>query len=291
VPDDLPDTVVVDAGAKVNLLLRVLALERDGFHGVETLLCRIQLADRLELERRPGKGDVTSDVTGADAGPASQNLAVRAADAVLAATGRRFSLHISLEKRIPIAAGLGGGSADAAAALDAANQLAGNAIPRSELMHLASRLGADVPFLLSGAPLALGWGHGDRLLRLPPLPRAPLLLLVPPATVATAAAYRWIDQGRDAAGPRGALALDLDALGRWSDVARMAGNDFESAVFGREPTVREAFEAMARTGPLLCRMSGSGSAIFGVYRSPGDRDDAAMMLGRKFGRVIPTETG
>jgi 4-diphosphocytidyl-2-C-methyl-D-erythritol kinase len=189
-----------------------------------------------------------------------------------------------------MAAGLGGGSADAAAALEGANQLAGNAIPRSELMHMAARLGADVPFLLSGARLALGWGHGDRLLRLPALPRAPLLVLAPPVAVATADAYRWVDQGRDTAGPRGALALDLDALSRWSDVARMAGNDFESAVFGREPKVREAFEAMARTSPLLCRMSGSGSAVFGVYRTPADRDDAAMMLGRKFGRAIPTET-
>lgn len=285
-----PERIELEAPAKVNLLLRVLGAETTGYHAIETLFCRIRLADRLVLERRAGAGEVTLEVNGPDTGPAEANLAVRGARAVLEATGRRFAIHLALEKRIPVAAGLGGGSADAAAALEGANRLAGGAVPRSELMHLAARLGADVPFLLSGAPLAWGWGHGDRLLRLPALPSAPVLVLAPPVAVPTADAYRWVDAARAGAGPRGALALDLDALSRWSDVARMAGNDFESAVFGREPRVREAFEAVARTHPILCRMTGSGSAIVGIYRTARDRDDAAAMLGRKLGAVLPTET-
>lgn len=282
-------SVSVEAPAKVNLVLRVLAAERSGYHGIETLFCRIALADRVTAERRETAG-VTIDTGGADLGPAAENLAVRAADLVLQATGRRFGVHLTLEKRIPVAAGLGGGSADAAATLDAVNQLAGGVIPRAELLHLAARLGADVPFLLSGARLALGWGHGERLLALPALPPLPLLLLIPPVGVRTAEAYRWIDDARPPAAGRGALALDLDALSRWSDIARMAGNDFESAVFGREQAIRAAFEALARTQPLLCRMSGSGSALFGVYRTPRDRDDARMMLGKKHGTTIATET-
>jgi 4-diphosphocytidyl-2-C-methyl-D-erythritol kinase len=283
------NSVSLDAPAKVNLVLRVLAAERSGYHGIETLFCRIGLTDRVTAERREGTA-VTIDTGGVELGPAADNLAVRAAEVVLQATGRRFGVHLTLEKRIPVAAGLGGGSADAAATLDAVNQLAGGAIPRAELLHLAARLGADVPFLLSGARLALGWGHGERLLVLPALPPVPILLLVPPVGVRTAEAYRWIDEARPIATGRGALALDLDALSRWSDIARMAGNDFESAVFGREPAIRAAFEALARTQPLLCRMSGSGSALFAVYRTGRDRDDARMMLGKKHGTTMATET-
>lgn len=277
------------AGAKLNLFLRVLAAESDGWHGIETLFCRVTLADELEVERTAGKG-VTLAVDGPDLGPAEENLAFRAADQVLQATGRPFGVSIRLRKRIPVGAGLGGGSADAAAALDAVNELANHAVPRAELFHFAARLGSDVPFCLSGAPLALGWGHGERLLRLDPLPAAPILLLTPPVHIRTAEAYRWVDDVRHGAGRRGGLLLDAESLRSWSDVARMAGNDFESAVFGKHPAVREAFEALARTGPLVCRMSGSGSTLFAVYRGERDRETARDQLGRKHGTVTFTET-
>ncbi|MGH7560579.1 MAG: 4-(cytidine 5'-diphospho)-2-C-methyl-D-erythritol kinase [Gemmatimonadales bacterium] len=283
------EPVVVPAAAKVNLFLRVLSREADGWHGIETLFCRLALADELVAEPVPGD-EVTLTVEGPDTGPVEDNLAVRAAREALRATGRRFGVRLTLRKRIPIAAGLGGGSADAAAALEAVNRLAGDAIPRSELMHAAARLGADVPFCLSGAPLALGWGHGERLLRLPALPQAPVLLLSPDVSVRTAEAYAWVAEARASAGRRGALVLDTAVLSSWSDVARMAGNDFESAVFGRFPAVRGAFEALAETRPLLCRMSGSGSTIFAVYRNPRDREDARARLGRKHGTIILTET-
>lgn len=278
------------APAKINLFLRVLSVEQTGYHGIETLFQRIALADQLVATRTDRPGQVTLDVDGPDLGPTDDNLAVRAARMVLDATGRRFGVDLKLTKRIPTAAGLGGGSADAAAALDLTNQLAGSPIPRAELLHFASRIGADVPFLLSGASRALGWAHGDRLFQLPSLPPLPLLLVVPPVGVLTADAYRWVDQARSTATPRGALVLDQAGLGGWSDVARMAGNDFESAVFVREPRIREAFEALARTGPMLCRMSGSGSTLFAGYRTTRERDDARMMLGKKLGQVIVTET-
>jgi 4-diphosphocytidyl-2-C-methyl-D-erythritol kinase len=282
-------TVAVAAHAKVNPLLRVLAREADGYHGLETMFCLLDLADRLVAQRRDGAG-VTIDVTGDDTGPVEENLAVRGARAVLEATGGRFGVHLTLEKRIPVRAGLGGGSSDAAAALLAVNRLAGDAVPRPELLQFAARLGSDIPFFLAGAPLALGWGHGERLLRLPPLPAAPGLLLTPPLSVATPEAYGWIDAARTGVGRRGAVALDLDALGSWGDVARLSGNDFESVVFGQRPEVRQAFEALAGTRPLLCRMSGSGSTLFAIYRSVRDRDDAALQLGRKFGAVRPVQT-
>ncbi len=277
------------APAKANLFLRVLAREASGYHGIETLFCLLDLADELTAERRAGDA-VSIEVHGADVGPARDNLAVRAAEMVLQATGGRFGVHLTLEKQIPTQAGLGGGSSDAAAALLLTNQLAGNAVPRHELLQFAARLGSDVPFFLSEARLALAWGHGERMLRLPPLPAAPALLLVPPEGMPTAEAYAWIDQGSEAT-RRGGLALDFDALRSWGDIARMAGNDFEAALFARRPGLKTAFEALAGTRPLFCRLTGSGSAFLAVYRNTTDRTDAAMMLGRKHGRLIEVGAG
>jgi 4-diphosphocytidyl-2-C-methyl-D-erythritol kinase len=281
--------VSIECHAKLNLFLRVLGREDDGYHALETLFCLVDLADGLVAERRDGHG-VTLDVSGADTGPVDENLAVRAARTVLEATGDRFGVHLRLDKRIPMRSGLGGGSSDAAGALAAVNRLAGDAIPRHELLQFAARLGSDVPFLFTGAPLALAWGRGERLLRLPPLPAAPVLLLSPPLGVSTPEAYRWVDEARQGAGRRGAVALDLAALSRWGDIGRMAGNDFESPVFARHPAVRTAFEALVGTRPLVCRMSGSGASLFAVYRSVRERDDAIMLLGRKHGAATGATT-
>lgn len=284
----MDDVVRARAHAKVNLFLRVLAREADGFHGIETLFCRVSLADELVVERIAS--GVTLETAASDLGPASANLAVRAANLVLDATGRRFGVRISLVKQIPVGAGLGGGSSDAAAVLTAVNRLAGNAVPRHELLQFAARLGSDVPFFASDAALALAWSHGDRFIRLPPLPAAPMLVLAPLRPVATADAYGWLDAARTSPLRRGALALDLDALSTWGDVGRMAGNDFEAVVFEYRPELRAAFEALVATRPLVCRMSGSGAALFAVYRSARDREDARMMLARKHGTVLSAET-
>ena len=284
----MTDHVTRECPAKLNLFLRVLAREADGYHGIETLFCRIELADTLEVRRIDSGIQLTLD--GPDFGPLEENLAWRAADAVLHATGRRFGVALRLVKRIAAGSGLGGGSSDAAGALQAVNQLANNAVPRAELLHMGARLGADVPFFMTESGCALAWGHGQRMLRLPALPTMPILLVLPEPRVPTPQAYTWIDELRHSTGPRGAVALDLDVLRHWSDIARLAGNDFEAAVFGHFPAIRAAFEALASTHPLLCRMSGSGSAIFGVYRNVRDRDDAAAQLGSKHGTIIASAT-
>ncbi len=284
----MSNTVSRSAPAKLNLFLRVLAREADGFHGIETLLCLIDLADSLQATTVDAAG-VTIAVSGADTGPDQENLAVRAAEMVLAATGRPFGISLTLAKHIPVRAGLGGGSSDAAAALVAVNELAGHAIPRHELLQFAARLGSDVPFFVSEARLALGWGHGERLLRLPPLPSRPGLLLVPEVGIDTTEAYRWIDDIHHTA-RRGPVVMGSETLHNWSDVARLSGNDFEAPVFARHGEIREAFEGLVGTNPLMCRMSGSGSALVAIYRSDRDRDDAQDMVPRKLGRVIPFAT-
>jgi len=286
------DRVRIAAHAKLNLLLRILAREAPaGYHQIETAFALLELADELIVTRTAG-GEVGLAVHGPDLGPPEQNLAVRAARAVLEAIGHKFGITIELTKRIPVQAGLGGGSSDAAAALHAVNALAGNAVPRHELLHFATRLGADVAFFASGAPAALAWGRGERLLRLPAPPAAPALvaLALPPLAVATPDAYGWWDDMHPEPAARGPLLLDADAFTGWGSIGRLGGNDFEIPVFGKHPPLRALYERLAGTHPNWVRLCGSGSAVAAVYANEALRDDAAMVLGEKHQRLIKTAT-
>ena len=280
--------VRVAAHAKVNLFLRILARETSGFHQIETAFALLELADEL-LVRRTTSG-VTIEVEGPDLGPSDENLAVRAARLVLEATGNRFGVAIQLRKCIPVRAGLGGGSSDAAAALHAVNTLAGNAVPRHEVLHFAARLGADVAFFAGGAPLALAWGRGERQFRLPAPPGWPALIAVPPIQVATPEAYKLWDEQNPTPTARGPVTLDADALSTWGSIGRLGGNDFEATVFGKHPELRTLYERVAETGPVWVRLCGSGSAVAAVYKKEGERDDAAQRLGEKQQRLIKTAT-
>ncbi len=283
-----PDSVTIAAHAKINLFLRVLSRETTGFHGIETLFTLLELADDISVERTGGGIDL--DVEGADTGPKNDNLAVRAARAVLEATGKRFGVRIHLKKNIPVRAGLGGGSSDAAAVLHAVNRMAAGAVPKHEILQFAAKLGSDVPFFASGAPMALGWNRGERLFRLPAPPSAPTLLVVPESGVSTPAAYDLLDRARSNPTPRGAVILDPEALRTWGGIGRLGGNDFESVVWGEEPRIREIFERMAQTKPLLVRMSGSGSAVAAIYRSQTDLEHAVTMIGTGAQGPVRTET-
>ena len=293
----MADVVRIAAHAKLNLFLRILSREApSGYHQIETAFVLLELADELVVTRTPADVALAVDgppsVLAPDLGPPEENLAVRAAHAVLEATGRKFGVAIRLTKRIPVRAGLGGGSSDAAAALRAVNALARDAVPRPELLQLAARLGADVAFFASGAPAALAWGRGERLFRLEPPPAAPALVAVPPLAIATPEAYRWWDELYPASPPpaRGPVVLDAPAFASWGSVGRLGGNDFEIPVFGKHPPLRELFERLAQTHPYWVRLSGSGSAVAAVYASEALRDDAAMMLGEKRQRLIKTMT-
>jgi 4-diphosphocytidyl-2-C-methyl-D-erythritol kinase len=283
-----PLAVRVAAHAKINLFLRILSRETSGYHQIETAFALLELADDLEARRI--ESGVALNVEGADLGPVDENLAVRAARAVLEATGNRFGVALRLTKRIPVRAGLGGGSSDAAAALHAVNALAGNAVPRHELLHLAARLGADVAFCASGAPLALAWGRGERLFRLSAPSAAPALIAVPAIPVATPDAYRWWDEANPAPSPRGPVALDAEALATWGSIGRLGGNDFESPVFAKHPELRALYERLAGTGPVWVRLCGSGSAVAAVYKKESERNDAAVRLGERQQQLIRTAT-
>ena len=284
----MTSVVRIAAHAKVNLFLRILARESSGYHQIETAFALLELADELDV-RRVDSG-VALEVEGPDLGPKQDNLAVRAARAVLEATGNRFGVTIRLTKRIPVRAGLGGGSSDAAAALHAVNALAGNPVPRHELLHIAARLGADVAFFASGAPLALGWGRGERLFRAPAPPSAPALVAVQAIAVATPDAYRWWDDANPTPVVRGPVVLDAEALATWGSIGRLGGNDFESPVFGKHPELRALYEKLAGTGPAWVRLCGSGSAVAAVYKKESEREDAAVRLGERQQQLIRTVT-
>ena len=257
------------AQAKVNLALRVLAREASGYHHIETVFQRLALADTVTV-RAANERSLDVHWAGAgttpDLGPVEQNLAWRAADAYASATGWPGGFAIEIEKRIPVGGGLGGGSADAASVLRALDALAPRPVGTPALVDIGARLGADVAFLASPSELALAWGRGERLLDLPPLPAAPVLLVVPDFGVNTAQAYGALAERR-AGAPWSAAAAwrSPRSLGSWGAVAADAVNDFESVVFDDHPvlaTVRAQLAALPQS--VFALMSGSGSTLFAV---------------------------
>jgi 4-diphosphocytidyl-2-C-methyl-D-erythritol kinase len=239
----------------------------DGYHDLETLFLGIDLCDVVEVQR--GGVGVELAVSGADVGATEQNLAARAARAYLAAAGLSeqpgSGVRIRLDKRIPAAAGLGGGSSDAAATLRALDQLFDRRVGHADVLGIAAHLGSDVPFFLALTPLAIGRGRGELLEPLDPLPALPGLLVVPPIGVSTAEAYRALDRARDRAAVPALKPLDDPR--DWADVAGAAHNDFEAIVLPMHPEVGEALTALRATRPLIALLSGSGSACFALYRS------------------------
>ena len=275
--------VVVDAPAKVNLVLRVGTRRADGYHDVDTLFAAVGLCDRLRVER--AAAGITVEVAGADLGDPRDNLVYRAARAYLDARGGRGGVVIRLEKRIPVGGGLGGGSSDAAATLRCLDALFEPAAGVAALTRVARGLGADVPFFLSGSPLALGAGRGDHLTPLPPLPSRPVLLVGSREGVGTAWAYDLLARGRKGPGGSAGQVIPLTPeCGRdWATVAEMARNDFEAPIFTARPDLRETAIALRRTSPLLALMSGSGSTMFAVYRDDGPATRARRRVRRIHG--------
>ena len=255
------------AQAKINLFLHVLGKEESGYHSLETLFQRLELGDQVRLWV-----DVQGrslDCRGADVGPVERNLAWRAAVAYADATGWPATFSIEVEKLIPAGGGLGGGSADAAAVLRLLNHMAPSPIDEWALLGLAIQLGADVPFLTTTSPLSLAWGRGERLLALPPLPPAPVALLLPGTGVATADAFRWLATDRASQGtrPPEPRELRLADLGAWPEVARLARNDLEEAVASRTPVVASLRSLRAELDSEpggIYQMTGSGSTWFAL---------------------------
>ncbi len=261
------ESIRVDCNAKVNLFLRILDRREDGYHNIETLFHSISLHDTLTLTQGGSGISVSCD----DAGVPSDhtNTAVRAARSVLEGTG--LGLDIRIEKRIPIGAGLGGGSADAAGVLVGANRLFGLGYSTSDLERIGGGVGADVAFLVEGG-CAVGRDRGERLERFPPLPGLPLVVVVPPLSIGSGWAYGSYKMvlTRD----RGRLNMVASALagGDLVSLLTLLESDFESLVFEEHPLVRGIKENLIEWGAGGALMTGSGPVVFGIFSKVGDAE-------------------
>jgi 4-diphosphocytidyl-2-C-methyl-D-erythritol kinase len=248
------------AQAKINLSLRVLGKNPDGFHAIETVFLRLELGDDVRLHIREKARLLRCGVMRDQR--QEENLAYRAAALYSEQTGWPGGFEIVIKKRIPIGGGLGGGSADAAAVLRILNTLSPSPLPSAPLQDIAARLGSDVPFLASDFVMALGWGRGEKLLELPALPARDIQLFFPPVGVDTGEAYALLDASREAS-PHDAPELTTEMFTEWDVAARRSVNDFEPVVRARWPAIDALLSRGERHG-LFYRLSGSGSTVFKV---------------------------
>jgi 4-diphosphocytidyl-2-C-methyl-D-erythritol kinase len=270
-----PRLARVRALAKINLDLRVLARRPDGYHELRTVFQTVSLADTIEIAYSPARRTAIEldDPLGLP-----DNLVLRAAQAAMEAMGATGRVRMRLDKRIPMGAGLGGGSSDAAAVLLALPALAGRSLDMASLCRLAGDLGSDVPFFLAGGA-AVGIGRGTELFPLPDGPPAQAVLVAPRVSVSTADAYRRLS-------PRLTTELQQNKIFSFQSnilAGRVGGetaNDFEEVVFERHPVLGTWKKRMIRAGATAAMMTGSGSAVFGLFRNAGEAAGALAELGK-----------
>jgi 4-diphosphocytidyl-2-C-methyl-D-erythritol kinase len=248
------------AQAKVNLALRVLGRQDDGYHSIETVFLRLELGDDVELRITNGKRSLKCYEM--RDWPAEANLAYRAATLYADEVGWPKGFEIEIVKNIPIGGGLGGGSADAAGVLRILNGLAPKPVSDEALLNLAGSLGSDVPFLTSDYAMAMAWGRGDRLLRLDPLPSRDVQLFFPPYGIDTGEAYALLDDARGDVADRNPE-LTTEMFADWETAAKSSVNDFEPVIRPRWSEIDTLLARGAQFG-LFYRMSGSGSTVFKV---------------------------
>ncbi len=252
----------IEAHAKVNLGLDVKYRRDDGYHEVDMIFYEISVADIIDIEKRDEPGIV---LTCSDPSLENENnLAYRAAALMFDCFGERNGAAIHIEKHIPMQAGLGGGSSDAASVLKGMNELFGFGASPEKLRELGLKLGADVPFFIEGGCARAG-GIGEKLRQIKGVPKLNILIIKPEESISTAYAYGNLKPGENAYHP------DIDALenalvsGDIRKAASLMGNSLESAVADRYPIVEELKNELMERGALGSLMTGSGSAVFGIF--------------------------
>jgi 4-diphosphocytidyl-2-C-methyl-D-erythritol kinase len=278
-------SITIAAHAKINLSLSIGHLREDGFHDVRTILQSIELADRVTCQLSRGPFEVVCSTPGV---PADRtNLVWTAAQRLWEAVARKGELRgvrITLDKRIPAKAGLGGGSSDAAATLVALRRLWKLPVTDQALYAIAAKLGSDVPYFLIGGT-ALGLGRGEDVYPLDDLPRLWLVLIFPPFGIATADAYRWLDDMRE----KGAGAPSSGFLpGTWLGRGVALSNDLEPPIVERHPVIAKLKDQLMKMGAAMAAMSGSGSTVFGVFTTERAAKAAAKKMARSGADVRAT---
>lgn len=273
------------ANAKINLYLDVVGKRENGYHDIVSIMQTVSLCDLVTVHYLPTSHlSIQLSASGnADMPTDCRNLAWRAAERYLAAIGQSGEVRITIQKQIPMAAGLAGGSADAAAVLRAMNRLCGNRLSTEALCAIGARLGADVPFCIVGGG-ALCEGIGDRLTEVAPMPDTVLVVACMGEGVSTPWGYGRLDELHDnfesktVSDPRTERILDAMKNGNILDACDDFYNIFEEIVPTVQPYVDRLKETMREHGALRAMMSGSGPSVFGVFRTVGDAERATAAL-------------
>jgi 4-diphosphocytidyl-2-C-methyl-D-erythritol kinase len=277
-----PTAVVIEAPAKINLFLRVIARRPDGYHDLDTVMQKLALADRLELRLAAGRVRL---VCPDSALPEDEgNLAYRAAILFLERAGIQEGVEIVLRKKIPIAGGLGGGSSDAAAVLRGLNRLFPSGISMKTLLELAIRLGADVPFFVAEENSVRATGIGERLRPAPPLQSCRVLLVNPGFPVST----RWVYENLALTRQINPYMLGRDQVHdnysefQASGELLTARNDLEAVTIGRFPELSEIKKNLLEAGASVALMSGSGPTVFGLFREEASAAACYTAFARRY---------
>jgi len=247
------------APAKINLFLRVLRKRADGYHDIVSLMQKITLYD--ELIFYPIPTGIVLNCPGSDLPTSEDNLVFRAAQSIFAYANYPSGVEIKLTKKIPLAAGLGGGSSDAATTLIALNKICSLNLKKNELMKLGAKIGADVPFFVFGNN-ALASGIGDKLKALQDLPKINLVLIKPQFELSTKMVYENLNLRLT----RGKNNYSIPRFLKMSDIIRELHNDLESVSLEMHPELADLKKMLLRHGALGALMSGSGPTVFGIFR-------------------------
>jgi len=272
--------IIIKAPAKINLGLHVVGRREDGYHTIETLFQAVDLFDELYLSR--DASGVSLSIEGLDLDAGEGNLVYKAATRLLDAASCSGGVTIRLIKRIPVGAGLGGGSSDAAATLKGLVDLYGIPLSTKALCELASSLGADVPFFLNG-PIAFGYGIGDILEIAPPLPAMWVVIVKPKFSISTGWVYQEYDLRLTKTGNKIKILKSAIVNGDVHRIGKSLFNDLESICFDRFPVLAEIKKGLLSLGACGALMSGSGSSVFGLFSDETEARRACRSI-KKYGR-------
>ena len=278
------------ARAKINWSLDITGVREDGYHLLDMVMQPITLTDTLTLEEAE-TDSVTLEVIGGDGviPTDGRNLVVRAAEALRRESGVAHGVRMLLEKRIPNGAGLGGGSSDAAAALHGLNRLWQLDLSQDELERIGLALGADIPFCLRGG-LCRVQGIGERLTPLGSGPVWPLVVVQPCPGLSTAAVYGAWHRSEQTLSVRTDVLIGALRTGDLCSLPAVPGNALEAVSRAMQPAIGEAVALLFAHGAVCAQMSGSGSAVYGVFEGREKAQAAAAALGRKWSKTFVCET-
>ena len=280
-------SIRIAAPAKINLSLDVVKQLPNGYHEMDMIMQEVELADTIRLEYREKGINLTCNIPELPVN--DENIAVRAAKALLPYSKEERGVAIHLEKRIPHGAGLGGGSADAAAILKGLNELWELNLSLQQLIGIGLTIGADVPFCIFGGT-ARAKGIGERLKRITDQPSLPILLINPGIHVSTKEVFEALDANRTILHPKTDQAIQAWQDQDFETMRKTAGNRLREVTVQWYPEIQKIEEKLMEAGAVFAMMSGSGPTVFGIYETEEERDRAFEALKEQYSVVVRSRT-